>query len=117
MNPSRRLAEGLLFTDEYQLTMSQVYFRMGVHEQHVQFDHFFRTYPNYGSHQAGYCVNAGLDWLLDWMESARVNDSDVELLKAQRGRTGARIFDAGFLTWLRGAGDFGGITLRSIPEG
>ena len=56
----QRSAEGLLFTDQYQLTMAQLYFRLGLHEQPAQFEHFFRRYPNYGSHQAGYCVNAGL---------------------------------------------------------
>ena len=64
---NRSITEGILFTDQYQLTMAQVYYRMGLHERRVQFDHFFRQYPNYGTHQAGYCVNAGLEWLLDWM--------------------------------------------------
>ena len=54
--------EGILFTDHYQLTMAQLYFRAGLHEKQVQFDHFFRRYPDYDSHQAGYCINAGLEW-------------------------------------------------------
>ena len=58
---SRAVAEGILFTDQYQLTMAQLYFRAGLHEMDVQFDHFFRSYPDYGSHQAGYCINAGMD--------------------------------------------------------
>ena len=49
----RQTAEGILFTDQYQLTMAQVYYRAGLHERHVQFDHFFRSNPNYGTHQAG----------------------------------------------------------------
>ena len=66
MKPSdRATAEGILYTDQYQLTMAQVYFRTGLHEQHVQFDHIYRSNPNYGTHQAGYCINAGLEWLLD----------------------------------------------------
>ena len=60
-----------LFTDMYQLTMAQLYFRMGLHRVKAQFDHFFRKCPNYDSHQAGFCINAGLEWLLDWMEEAR----------------------------------------------
>jgi nicotinate phosphoribosyltransferase len=63
----RSSAEGILFTDQYQLTMAQLYFRTGMHERPAQFDHFFRDYPNYGVHQSGYCINAGLDWLLEWM--------------------------------------------------
>ena len=50
----RRTAEGILYTDQYQLTMAQLYFRMGLHEKPAQFDHFFRRYPDYGSHKAGY---------------------------------------------------------------
>ncbi len=37
------LAEGILFTDMYQLTMAQLYFQMGYHEKLVQFDHYFRS--------------------------------------------------------------------------
>lgn len=59
----RPTAEGILYTDEYQLTMAQLYFRTGLHEKNAQFDHFFRSYPNYGDHKAGYCINAGLEWL------------------------------------------------------
>lgn len=65
MKSSDSVAAGILFTDQYQLSMAQLYFRMGMHEQFAQFDHFFRTYPDYGDHQAGYCVNAGLAWLVE----------------------------------------------------
>ncbi len=110
-------AEGILFTDEYQLTMAQLYYKMGLHERYAQFDYFFRSYPDYGSHQAGYCVNAGLEWLLDWMQEAHVRDQDVAYLRGQTGRTGKRIFDDDFLTWLRANGTFDGVTLRAVPEG
>ena len=113
----RPTAEGILFTDQYQLTMAQLYYRMSLHEKHAQFDYFFRSYPDYGSHKAGYCVNAGLEWLLDWMQEARFRDRDVEYLRGQTGRTGKRLFDDDFLTWLRGNGTFDGITMHAIPEG
>ena len=113
----RQTVEGILFTDMYQLTMAQLYYRMGMHEQRAQFDHFFRSYPDYGDHKAGYCVNAGLAWLLDWMEAARVRDEDVEFLRGQRGSTGERLFDDDFLGWLRDNGTFDGISMRAIPEG
>jgi nicotinate phosphoribosyltransferase len=81
MNPSDRdTAEGFLFTDQYQLTMSQVYYRLGMHEKLSQFDHFFRSYPDYGSHKAGYCISAGLEWLLDWMGNTRCKEEDIEYL-------------------------------------
>jgi nicotinate phosphoribosyltransferase len=118
MKPSdRSAAEGILFTDEYQLTMAQLYYRMGLHERLAQFDHFFRSYPDYGPHQAGYCINAGLEWLLDWMKGARFRHQDVEYLRGQMGRTGRRIFDDDFLAWLRENGTFDGVTMRAIPEG
>ena len=72
------MAEGILFTDQYQLTMAHLYYRMGLHEKQVQFDHFFRHYPAYDGHHAGYCINAGLEWLLDWMEWARFGDGEGE---------------------------------------
>ncbi len=101
MKPSdRETAEGILFTDQYQLTMAQVYYRTGLHEQPAQFDHFFRRYPNYNTHQAGYCVSAGLEWFLDWLRQAHFRDEDIEYLRGQRNRTGTRssptIFCHGF---------------------
>ncbi len=110
-------AEGILFTDMYQLTMAQVYYRMGLHEKLVQFDHFFRDYPDYGTHKAGYCIMAGLEWLLDWMSEAHFRDQDIEYLRSQKTRTGQQMFGDDFLAWLRKNGDFSGISLCSIPEG
>jgi nicotinate phosphoribosyltransferase len=118
MKSSDRLtAEGILFTDQYQLTMAQLYFRMGLHEKQAQFDHFFRSYPDYGSHKAGYCINAGLEWLLDWMKEAHFRDEDIAYLRSQTGRTGKRTFSDDFLGWLAAYGTFDGITMRAIPEG
>jgi nicotinate phosphoribosyltransferase len=90
---------------------------MGLHEKQAQFDHFFRRHPDYGSHQAGYCVNAGLGWLLDWMQEARFRDEDIAYLRGQTARTGSRIFGDDFLDWLQSNGTFQGITMRAIPEG
>lgn len=117
LKQQQRTAEGLLFTDQYQLTMAQLYFRLGLHERPAQFDHFFRRYPNYGSHLAGYCVNAGLQWLVDWMQQTRATDADIAYLRGQRGLAGERIFGDDFLAWLRANGHFEGITLHAIAEG
>lgn len=112
-----RIAEGILFTDEYQLTMAQLYFRVGYHEKEAQFDHFFRSYPDYGVHQAGYCINAGLEWLLDWLLDVRFRDADIDYLRAQKRQTGAPLFGDDFLEWLRENGSFDGISMYAIPEG
>lgn len=113
----KALAEGILFTDMYQLTMAQLYFRMGLHEKQVQFDHYFRNYPDYGTHKAGYCVNAGLEWLLDWMADAYFRDADIDFLRLQKSRTGAPLFSEDFLNWLKKYGNFSGLSLLAIPEG
>jgi nicotinate phosphoribosyltransferase len=113
----REIAEGFLYTDQYQLTMAQLYFRMGLHEKLSQFDHFFRNYPDYGLHKAGYCINAGLEWLLDWMDNTRCRDEDINYLRSQRNRVGGRVFADDFLSWLRDNGNFESISLQAIPEG
>lgn len=118
MKPEERpIAEGILFTDEYQLTMAQLYFRMGIHETPALFEHFFRSYPSYGIHKAGYCVNAGLKWLLDWIEQVHFTDEDIDYLASQEGVAGTPIFQGDFLEWLRANGSFEGISMRAIPEG
>ncbi len=114
---AQQMAEGILFTDQYQLTMAQLYFRMGLHQRLAQFDYFFRSYPDYGQHKAGYCINAGLEWLLDWMDQARFREEDIQYLRSQKGQTGERIFTDDFLAWLASNGNFDGLTLRAIPEG
>ena len=118
MKPNdRKTAEGILFTDEYQLTMAQLYYRLGLHERMAQFDHFFRCYPDYGAHQAGYCINAGIAWLLDWMQGARFRDTDVAYLRDQRGQEGARIFHDDFLQWLQQVDPWESVSMWSIAEG
>ena len=113
----QQTAEGMLFTDQYQLTMAQLYFRMGLHERQAQFDYFFRSYPDYGKHKAGYCINAGLEWLLDWMSQVRFREEDIAYLRSQKGQSGERTFGDDFLDWLEKNGNFGSLSLRAIPEG
>ncbi len=108
---------GILFTDQYQLAMAQTYFREGIHERPAQFDYTFRSYPDYGTHQAGYCVFAGLDPLLEWMETACFGDAELELLASQRTSTGAARFDRAFLDWLADAGHFRDIEVGAVAEG
>lgn len=113
----RAWAEKALFLDNYQLTMAQLYFRQGIHENDAQFEHFARNYPDYGNHQAGYCIAAGLEWLLDWMDEASISDTDIEALRSQRTATGDQLFQDDFLAWLRANGSFESLSLRAVPEG
>jgi nicotinate phosphoribosyltransferase len=111
------ISSGFLFTDHYQLTMAQLYFRTDLHTRPAQFEHFFRSYPDYGLHQAGYCITAGLEPLLDWMGSVRFGDAEREALESIRSPRGARVFADDFLDWLCETGGFDSITMRAVPEG
>ncbi len=114
---SQPLTESILATDFYQITMAQVYYRLGIHERPALFDHFFRRYPEYGGHQAGYCINAGLEPFVEWMRSVRFEPEHIELLRHMEGRTGRRLFQEDFLRWLERHGSFDALTLWAIPEG
>ena len=111
------LAEGALYTDFYQLTMAQVYFQLGIHEKTSQFDYFFRSYPDYGLHQAGYCINAGMEWLLDWMNEANFLSPEIEYLSALKNHEGNSLFSPEFLNWLSGKNVATGLSIQAIPEG
>ncbi|MBD3422239.1 MAG: nicotinate phosphoribosyltransferase [Chitinivibrionales bacterium] len=117
--PSREssLAGGILYTDFYQLTMAQLYFRMGMHELPARFEYFFRTCPDYGMHRAGYCISAGLGWLTEWMKSARAHDGVIRRLRSHTGKSGAPLFSEEFLNWFAQNGNFDGLTLYGMAEG
>lgn len=107
----------ILFTDFYQLTMAQLYFDEGIHEMPARFEYWFRRNPDYGTHQAGYAVFAGVDPLLNWMESTRATDDDIAYLAGLRSETGTPVFSPEFLDWFRAHGDFSAVTLDAIAEG
>lgn len=113
----RSAVEGMLFTDQYQLTMAQLYFRMGMHDRPAQFEHFARSAPDYGNHQAGYMVNAGMGWLLDWMSDARFGAPELDALRGQRTSAGTPMFSEDFLAWLEVNGSFDALSISAIPEG
>jgi nicotinate phosphoribosyltransferase len=108
---------GILYTDLYQLTMGQVYFRMGLHEREALFEAFYRRNPDYGAHQAGYTVFAGLDPLLSWMEEARFGEAELNALRALKSRSGRPLFSEDYLAYLKAMGGFSGLTVRAHLEG
>ena len=111
------LYRGVLFTDLYQLTMAQVYFSFGMADQEACYEHYFRTYPSYGDHRAGYCVSAGLEPFLDRLATLRFGDSERSALAAMRSGSGAALFRKDFLDWLREHGDFSRLQIRSTLDG
>jgi nicotinate phosphoribosyltransferase len=120
VTPQSRAAgveHGILFTDLYELTMAQLYLRHGLAERPARFEHFFRSYPNYGNHQAGYCISAGLASLVEWMRETRATPTDLDVLRTYRGATGAALFDERFLSWLARDGTFDRVRLEAIQEG
>ncbi|RFT17110.1 MAG: Nicotinate phosphoribosyltransferase [Candidatus Saccharicenans subterraneus] len=66
-----------LYTDLYQIAMGQAYFLDGTSEKPAVFDYFFRTIPFSG----GYVIFAGLDPLLQALESLRFEAEDLEYLR------------------------------------
>ena len=67
------------YTDQYQLSMGQVYFLTGRRQQQAVFDYFFRKNPFNG----GYTVFAGLQDLLTALERLRFEREDLEYLQTQ----------------------------------
>ena len=67
------------YTDQYQLTMSQVYFLKGQKDNQAVFDYFFRKLPFDG----GYSVFAGLEDLLNALEILRFDKEDINFLNLQ----------------------------------
>jgi nicotinate phosphoribosyltransferase len=67
------------YTDQYQLTMSQVYFLKGQKDNQAVFDYFFRKLPFDG----GYAVFAGLEDLLNALEILRFDKEDINFLNLQ----------------------------------
>jgi nicotinate phosphoribosyltransferase len=93
-----------LFTDFYELTMAQGYWKSGERPAAV-FEYFFRRHPFAG----GYSVFAGLETLLRELEGLAFSDEDLGWLGALGG------FDPGFLDYLR-AFRFSG-DIWAMPEG
>ena len=93
-----------LFTDLYELTMSQAFFRQGMSGT-ATFSLFTRTYPP----NRAFFVSAGLEDVLDYLANLNYSGRAIDYLRA----TG--IFSDDFLEYLRGVRFTGSV--RAIPEG
>tara|TARA_R110002020_G_scaffold293535_5_gene509139 strand:+ start:56446 stop:57852 length:1407 start_codon:yes stop_codon:yes gene_type:complete len=92
------------YTDQYQLSMAQVYFQQGHHEEVAVFDYFFRKLP----YKGGYAILAGLEDLLDILQHLTFSKEDIDYLKTKD-------FDDDFLEYLSNF-KFKG-TIYSVQEG
>ncbi|XBX76352.1 nicotinate phosphoribosyltransferase [Proteinivorax tanatarense] len=91
--------------DFYELTMSNGYFKKGLHKKKAYFDMFYRSTPDNG----GFAIAAGLEQFIDYIEALRFTKYDIEFLRSKK------IFDEGFLEYLANfkfSGDVYG-----VPEG
>lgn len=79
-----------LFTDFYELTMAQGYWKENMNQK-VVFDMFFRRNPFNG----GFSILAGNETLMDAITEFRFSDDDIAFLKEQK------IFEQGFLDYLK----------------
>jgi len=84
------ITNNALFTDFYELTMAQGYWKNNMNHQ-VVFDMFFRRQPFNG----GFSVFAGLENLIDAITDFSFSDSDIQYLRSQN------IFEEGFLDFLK----------------
>lgn len=93
-----------LYTDMYQLTMMQAYFKDGRKESKAVFDYFFRKIPFNG----GYLIFSGLADFLKILNNLKFRDNDISYLKKNN-------FDSDFRSYLKNF-TFKG-TIYSAAEG
>ena len=86
-----------LLTDFYQVTMAYGYWKAGIADHEAVFHLFFRHNPFGG----GYAIAAGLTYAIDYLKQFRFDEEDVAYLATLRGDDGERMFDEGFLGYLR----------------
>ena len=99
------MANMTLLTDLYQLTMVGGYYLLGKTAEKANFDYFFRKIPE----QGGFCVTAGLEQLIDYIQNISFDPEDIAYLKIME------IFNPEVLHYfgkLRFTGD-----LYAVPEG
>ncbi len=100
-----KMANMTLLTDLYQLTMVGGYYLLGKTKEKANFDYFFRKIPE----QGGFCVSAGLQQLIDYIQNISFDAKDMAYLKS------LEIFSPEILDYfgrLRFTGD-----LYAVPEG
>jgi nicotinate phosphoribosyltransferase len=86
-----------LLTDLYQLTMGHAHWKTGSHRKEAVFHLFFRNNPFGG----GFTVACGLERAKEFITAFRFADDDLDYLRTLTGQDGSRLFDEGFLDYLR----------------
>ena len=85
-----------LLTDLYQLTMAYAAWKTGGTEKVGVFELYFRQNPFKG----GYAIHSGLEAVLDFISSFKIDDSQTKYLAELKGANGKALFDKGFIDYL-----------------
>lgn len=86
-----------LLTDQYQLTMAYAYWKNGMAEREAEFHMFYRKNPFEG----GFVIFAGLGTLIEFLQAFSFSAQDLDYLASLQDRTGKRMFEQGFLDYLK----------------
>lgn len=93
-----------LHTDLYQINMTEAYWEDDIHTRNAVFDLYFRKLP-FGN---GYAIFAGLERIIDYLQTFRFSDSDLAYLKDLG-------YEEDYVEFLRTVRFTG--TVRSMKEG
>ena len=86
-----------LLTDLYQITMSYGYWKKGIHDKEASFNVFYRKNP----FNSGYAVCCGLEYIIDYLNSYKFSNSDIDYLSSLKSDSGTKLFEKKFLDFLR----------------
>ena len=86
-----------LLTDLYQVTMAYGYWKKGIHDKKASFNVFFRKSP----FNSGYAVCCGLEYIIDYLNSYKFSNSDIDYLSSLKSESGSKLFEKKFLDFLR----------------
>ena len=80
-----------MLMDFYELTMANGYYELGLKDEWVVFDLFYRKNPDNG----GFVIAAGLKQAIEYLQNLHFSDEDIAFLRSKG------IFSEGFLDYLR----------------
>ena len=94
-----------MLMDFYELTMANGYYELGVKDDWVVFDLFYRKNPDNG----GFVIAAGLQQVVEYLKDLHFDDSDIAYLKSKK------MFSDDFLAYLKSARFTGNV--YAVEEG
>lgn len=80
-----------MLMDFYELTMANGYYELGLKDEWVVFDLFYRKNPDNG----GFVIAAGLQQAIEYLQNLHFSEEDIAFLRSKG------IFSEGFLDYLR----------------